>query len=218
MVPINVVANVRGKRYEVSAGTVQEVCNQVESLTGISCNEQNVLYKGKVLNSVDKLEDMGISAGEVLNVVKGRKVRPAPSTSATAGSKAVKSHSPPQFDPKELRADPEKLKEAMNAMDNLLDSNAIEEYFADEDRIEEARQQMIDNIDQYEQMMPGFKEQALEIASDPAKWKEAMSNAKQQLLRLKQERDNGRAKKEPQQPLPQNPADSGVDDIDDEDQ
>jgi hypothetical protein len=74
-------------------------------------------------------------------------------------------------------------------MDNLLDSDFVEEYFADEERLENARQQMLSNLDQYEQMMPGFKEQAMSIAADPVKWKEAMMQAKDQIAKLKQQRD-----------------------------
>ena len=72
----------------------------------------------------------------------------------------------------ESGANPEELKKAMHAMDNLLDSNFVDDYFSDEERLETARKQMLENLDQYEQMMPGFKEQAREIASDPQKWRE----------------------------------------------
>ena len=48
---------------------------------------------------------------------------------------------------------------------------------------------MLANLDQYDQMMPGFKEQAKEIASSPEKWKEAMLQAKEQITNLKKQRD-----------------------------
>lgn len=100
---------------------------------------------------------------------------------------------PSAEDLKKLGDDPEQMKEAMAAMDQLLDNNYFEEYFADEDKLEKARQQMLGNLDQYEQMMPGFKEQAKEIASSPEKWKEAMMQAKEQIITLKKQRDQMRA-------------------------
>ena len=50
---------------------------------------------------------------------------------------------------------PEDIKAAMQSMDKMLDSNIIEEYFSDEQKLETARLQMLNNLDQYEQMMPG---------------------------------------------------------------
>jgi hypothetical protein len=49
---------------------------------------------------------------------------------------------------------------------------------------------MLQNIDKYESMMPGFREQAEAIASDPVKWKEAMTQAKAQIEALKKHRDS----------------------------
>ncbi len=90
-------------------------------------------------------------------------------------------------------ASPDDIKKAMTAMDNLLDSNFVDEYFTDDDRLENARLQLLGNLDQYEQMMPGFKEQARDIASDPNKWRQAMVQAREQIVKLKQQRDVLRA-------------------------
>jgi len=54
-------------------------------------------------------------------------------------------------------ANPDDVKNAMNAMDNMLDSNVFEEYLSDDDKLEKARQQMLANMDHYATMMPGFK-------------------------------------------------------------
>jgi len=48
---------------------------------------------------------------------------------------------------------------------------------------------MLKNLDQYEKLVPGFSEQTREIANDPVKWKAAMFEARDQLLKLKKERD-----------------------------
>lgn len=37
--------------------------------------------------------------------------------------------------------------------------------------------------------MLGFKEQARDIAADPVKWKEAMSSARDQIIKMKAQRD-----------------------------
>lgn len=98
---------------------------------------------------------------------------------------------------------PEEVQKASKAVDELLDSNFIEEYFSDEAKLEQARLDMLKNLDKYDQAMPGFKEQAREIASDPVKWKNAMETAKNQMLQLKKQRDDIRAKQggsAPQQP------------------
>jgi len=51
---------------------------------------------------------------------------------------------------------PEDIKAAMQSMDKMLDSNIIEDYFSDEQKLEKARLEMLNNLDQYEQMMPGI--------------------------------------------------------------
>jgi len=186
MPPVAVVANVRGKKYDVSAETVEQFMQQVEGLTGIESSLQSVLFKGKVLNPTDKFDDLGISSGEVLNVVKGRKSR-------VSTPEEVSSFSPSA--PAGLGGDgqmpnfsQEELQKAQETMDGLLDSNFIEEYFADDERLEKSRLQLLENIDKYEKMLPGFKDQALEIASDPQKWREAMMSAKDQMVKLREKR------------------------------
>lgn len=54
-------------------------------------------------------------------------------------------------------ANPEDIKNAMKAMDSMLDSNVFDEYLSDDAKLETARQQMLANVDQYATMMPGFK-------------------------------------------------------------
>lgn len=187
---ISVVGLVRGRRYEVSAETVEEFTKQVETLAGLEAGQQSVLFRGKVLSSSDKLEDAGVSSGDVLNVLKGRKPVGKP-TSDEDSSSVIKEDVTGEDAYSEVmkNANPEEMKNAMKAMDNLLDSDFLDEYFGDEEKLEKARQQMLANVDKYDQMMPGFKEQAREIASDPEKWRQAMLNAKEQILKLKKQRD-----------------------------
>jgi hypothetical protein len=200
MSPISCVASVRGKKFNIEAETVEEFSQKVEEVSGLVASEQSVLFRGKLLEPSNKLEDLGISNGDILNVLKGRKARapkaqlPKSMTTGLDGSASSRAKSaggltgmPDGMSPEEMmkNMDPEKIKQTMEAMERMLDSDVIEQYFGDDEKIEQARVQMLASVDQYEQMMPGFKEQAQEVASDPEKWRQAMSSAKEQILKLK---------------------------------
>ena len=209
MPAISVVASVRGKKYDVSdVETVDEFTQKVEGLVaGMESGQSSVLFRGKVLSGTDNLEEAGVTNGDVLMVVKGRKQRSSKadfendddlSPSVAGGSSAVPTGFEDAMDPDAMKqamanVDPAEMQKAMKAMDNLLDSNFVEEYFADDERLENARQQMLDNAEQYEKMMPGFKDQAMQIAADPVKWREAMLQAKEQITKLKAQRETIRA-------------------------
>ena len=64
MPSINVIANVRGKKYDITAETVEEFSLQVEELSGLQANQQSVLFKGKVLDDKDKFDEIGINSGK----------------------------------------------------------------------------------------------------------------------------------------------------------
>lgn len=198
MPPVNVIANVRGKKYEVSAETVDEFSVQVESLTGLEASKQSILYKGKVLSNNDKFDDLGIESGEVLNVVKGRRTKIADATQKIKHSD-TKTRLNGLEDAMEDSGDAEtpmsmeQMQKAKQAMEQMLDSDFIDEYFSDDEKLETARQQLLSNLEQYEKMMPGFKEQAEDIASSPEKWREAMLKVKEQMMALKRQRDQSKA-------------------------
>jgi hypothetical protein len=200
MSPISCVASVRGKKFNIEADTVEEFSQKVEEVSGLVASEQSVLFRGKLLEPSNKLEDLGISNGDILNVLKGRKARapkaqlPKSMTMGLDGSASSRAKNAggltgmsDGMSPEEMmkNMDPEKIKQTMEAMERMLDSDVIEQYFGDDEKIEQARVQMLASVDQYEQMMPGFKEQAQEVASDPEKWRQAMSSAKEQILKLK---------------------------------
>ena len=200
---VTIVANVRGKKYEISAETVGEFSQKVETVSGLTASEQSVLFRGKVLNAKDSLESLGVSSGDVLNVLKGRKVRaPTPSkleplptpSKAVKAPKSVVSPTSSQdalgMDPEKMQEmmrnmDPAKLKESMEAMEKLMNSNVLDEFFGDEEKLEEARLSMLEKADEYDKMMPGFKQQMLPVAADRQKWKEAMLATKEQLMQAK---------------------------------
>ena len=247
MPSISITANVRGKRYELEAETVEDVCEAVEEVAGLDASQQSVLFRGKLLSPGKKLEDLGVSSGDTVNVVKGRRQRSAPKVSESlpmdddidndvssssggnmmnamgggmgglgdmlgmggGGAGGMTGMSEEEIKKAMENVDPAEMQKAMKAMDEILDSDFVEEYFADEDRLGNARQQMLSNLDQYEQMMPGFKEQAAEIASSPEKWKEAMNQAREQIANLKEQRDKMRGSGFPK-------PDQSIDDFDDD--
>jgi hypothetical protein len=196
MQPVTCIANVRGKKYEVTAATVGEFSEKVESLCGISSSDQSIIFKGKVLRPTDKLNDVGIDAGDVLNVLKGRKARaPNPNLSSfspSTNSAEKISESLPDTKNNNFGSlddlkhfNPEQIKQSMMAMEKMLDSGLIEEYFGNNEKIESARVQLLASAEQYDKMMPGFKAQITETAADPVVWRETMLKAKDQLLKLK---------------------------------
>ena len=199
MPPISVVANVRGKKFDVTAESVEELTQKVEKLTGIDSSLQTVLFKGKVLGTQEKFDELGIASGDVLNVVKGRKSRVSTTEEVKASlskpadaSNSVndeKINPPLPSDAPQMNFSPEDIQKAKEQMDQLFNSNFLEDFFASDERLEQSRLKLLDNLDKYEKMMPGFREQTEEIANDPAKWKEAMLAAKEQLLKIKQQRD-----------------------------
>jgi len=225
MPPVSVVANVRGKKYEVTAETVEQFSAEVQTLTDIPADQQSVLFRGKVLSPTDKLEDVGVSAGEVLNVVKGRKAfKPAASMTPSSSEDDMLSSGKPSTDEemlKNLKMDPEKMKQMQQKIEQALDSEEMMSYFDDEEKMEQSRLETLANLDKYEKMMPGFSDKVREMAEDPVKWKEAMTQAKQQIMQLKNLKKSGGPLPGAQSPLftpSEAPTpDGSVDDIADED-
>lgn len=195
MPPISVVASVKGKKFDiVDVETIAEFTERAEELAGLEPGQSSVLFGGILLTSSDRLEDIGVSAGDILMVVKGRKQRTVTPDFGSGEDLSPDFESSLDTNSDEYKefmknADPEDVEKAMKAMDNLLDTDFADEYFTDDEMLEEARLHMLASADQYEGVMPGFKEQAIDIASDPAKWKEAMQQAIEQISMLKQQRD-----------------------------
>ena len=57
---VSVVANVRGKKYSIVAETVEEFTEKAEQMAELEVGQQSVLFRGKVLNPSDRLEDIGV--------------------------------------------------------------------------------------------------------------------------------------------------------------
>lgn len=164
MPPISVVASIKGKKFDVSdVETVEEFIEKAEGLAGIEAGQSSVLFRGKVLTSTDKLEDNGVAMGDVLMVVKGRKQRAVKaeigeeSSGMATGMEGAMDSNSDAYKEAMKNAKPEDVQKAMKAMDKLLDSDFVDEYFSDDERLENARLQMLENVDQYENQMPGKK-------------------------------------------------------------
>ena len=197
---INVIASVRGKKYEIEAETVQEFTAKVESVVNLSADEQSVLFRGKVLSPSDVLAEVGVASGDVLMVVKGRRARPKVEESEQVIDNDLTTSSSQDDVANPFAKMPQgagDMESAMKQMDTLLDSTVFDEYFKDDESLEKARMQLLDNLDQYEKAMPGFKNQAQEIASDPEKWRAAMTKARDQIALLRQQREQFRAGQSP---------------------
>jgi uncharacterized ubiquitin-like protein YukD len=209
MPSVSVVASVRGKKYDIEAETVEEFTKKVESAANLEANQQSVLFRGKVLTGSDSLSDVGVSKGDVLMVVKGKRQRPKPEMdmdNVPTGDDPFGQMTEEQYK-KFASENPDVMARAQEQVDQMLDSNAMDELLESDEKLEEARQNVLANLDQYDKMMPGFKEQASSIASDPAKWREAMQQAKNQVDMLRKRRDDARAGRMSQAP--------GVDDVPD---
>jgi hypothetical protein len=184
--PRNVIASIRGKRYKIQALTVDEFSRKVESLVGLKVADQNILFRGKALKTSDNFEDLGIENGSILNVLKGRKL----STSHHMPKASVK---PTKNQSKETPGDVfsginrEDMKQTMAQLDAIMDSGFLEELFADEEKLENARQQLLLNIDKYDSMIPGFRSNYEKIASDPVLWKETMHEAMNQMMKFRKQ-------------------------------
>lgn len=183
---VDVFGIVRGQKYAVKANSVKEFLEGIESMTNLEKGQSKVLFRGKVLSPNDILSAVGVTNNESLMVIRNKQSKLNPKVGWQ-----TKQHNErtPETKSKAYGSPLDDLGNSMKAMESLLDSNFIDEYFSDESKLEEARLQMLDNLDQYEKMIPGFKEQALEIAQDAAKWKAAMLQAKDQLISLKVQRD-----------------------------
>lgn len=161
MPSINVIASVRGKKFEIEAETVEEFTSKVENAANLEAGQQSVLFRGKVLSPSDILAEVGVSANDVLMVVKGRRHRSKPDAESSDVALAGGLDADAYQKAIDGGANPEEMKKAMQAMDSLLDSDFVDEYFSDDAKLEAARLQLLENIDKYDQMMPGFKEQGL---------------------------------------------------------
>jgi hypothetical protein len=208
---ISVVGTVRGRKYVVDAETAQEFLEKIETSASLPRGENAVLYKGKLLQGKDVLSAIGVSSTDLLTVVRDKKrlhnpLRKIPSNllkkmPVDAGSSQQSLHrqttdvlpdlassdsgsegmAEDRSAPKLPELDSAESMET--AMKRMLEPGVLEEFFADEDKLEKARLDLLSNIDKYEQVLPGFREKAQDMASDPKKWRLIMNQAKGELLK-----------------------------------
>ncbi|RYY44198.1 MAG: hypothetical protein EOO06_18540 [Chitinophagaceae bacterium] len=73
---LSIIVNVRGKKHKIVAETVHEVCNQVNSIADIDISMQSVIFNGKTLSKLDRLDEVGVANGDTLNIIKSLAKRP----------------------------------------------------------------------------------------------------------------------------------------------
>ncbi len=159
-----------GKRYEVNASNVSELQKGIKDAAGLSEDQQSVLFKGKLLNPDDDLEGAGVVAGDVINVVPSKRQRAEKgevSVNAWGRINATRAHSAGgELEGNKGRSSdglggvggfgdlgglgdmggfnipPEQYEQAMN---DMLNSPMMDEFFASEEKIEESRQAILEN-------------------------------------------------------------------------
>ena len=185
--PRNVVASIRGKRYKIQALTVDEFSRKVESLVGLKVSDQSVLFRGKSLKASDNFEDLGIENGSILNVLKGRKLS-ASKHVPKASIRPAKNHTNfEKFDDIMDGVNPDDVKQTMAQLDSIINSGFLEELFADDEKLETARQQLLLNIDKYDSMIPGFRSKYERLASDPILWKKTLHETMNQMMTFRKQ-------------------------------
>lgn len=190
---LSVIANVRGKKVNITASTVEEVLSQVQRLYPVKSHGQSVLFRGKVLQSADSLHDTGIVSGDVLNVIKGRKTKIPHALPTLNKEKLSYSDVKPIRDIFEKEEndwsriqqefknlDPEKLKKAVSSLETMLDSAELDAFFNDDIKVEAARLELLKNLTQFESL-PGAPPGLRAMAEDPALWKDSMARAAAEL-------------------------------------
>lgn len=197
---VKVIANIRGKKYDIAAETVDEFSQKVESISGLEASKQSVLFKGKVLGKSDKLFELGIVTGDVLNVLKVRKSRIVkPFGEVTRlGKKATPNHQ------KKIEGvSPEEYKRATKMIESFINSGgmgsekAVEmmEYFANSDVLDElisndealeaARLEFLKKIDDFGELLPGgVSHQIAVLAGNPQKFREMLLEAKDMMKKI----------------------------------
>lgn len=185
-IPISVTVSVRGKKFNVKASTVKDVMEQVESLAGLEPDSQHVLFRGKILSGDNDLSDAGVSSGDVLNVVK-RKISTSPSESTVQSN--VQSNAQTNFqsrsqsDPNPSGSGLDNDPMSFKSLDFLNSKEFLESFYASDEKIEEARQHMLSNLQTYEKSIPGFSDMAKDIIYDKEKWRESMLRTREYLMK-----------------------------------
>ncbi|GAB5035169.1 Hypothetical protein NocV09_02400450 [Nannochloropsis oceanica] len=67
--PVNIVVTLRGKKYDLTASSVQDIQSQMEGKSGLKPTQQAILFKGKQLSSTEELLAAGVTEGDTLNIV-----------------------------------------------------------------------------------------------------------------------------------------------------
>jgi len=189
----------------VTARTPANICSELSDQCGGS--KMSVRYNGKTLRPHSPLVSVGVKSGDIVDIITKGGISNADVSSMRVGknmedmgagrkqAKNVKINAKPgrsvaDIDPADVKRALESMKgtNPSDMMRMLAENEEVERLLSDTKQMEFSRQAMLKNIDQYEKYMPGFKQQALNIASDPVKWKLAMQSLREQIRSLKTEK------------------------------
>jgi Ubiquitin family len=204
--PISTLSvTLRGQKYDVSdVATVQELQEQVSTLSGISIKQQGrVIFGGKRLPTETILSDVGISDGAHVNIVpstsssKKKKSATAtasvpPTTTATTTTTATPSNPMSDFlknsgmDTQQLdemmkslgggNSDgPKSMEEGMKAMQEVMKSPILQDMLKDPEKLEQSRQMILNNP--MLKSMLGSMPGMEDLLQDPVAWRQAMQAA-----------------------------------------
>ncbi len=68
-VQVPVIAQYKGKRYNLESDNAQELISKLESEIGISSVSESVaLFRGKKLAPEERFEDIGVTPGDVIDI------------------------------------------------------------------------------------------------------------------------------------------------------
>lgn len=165
-----VAVTAKGKHFNIAAETVDEVIHQVEQLAGLEAGKQSVLFRGKLLKKSQLIDDLNVKAGESLSVFKRKPRNAKPATLSSGDNTDVigSSGAADRFAPDQLQ----------KSFDVMLRSDKLDKAFASDEKVEEMRLEVLKAIDS---MPAPMRRQMEEIASDAAKWREAMAQVRGQL-------------------------------------
>jgi len=188
----NISITLRGKKFDVEeATTVSDVLGEIKAASGV---DGRLLISGQQFKATDNLEDLGVKDGAALQmvpkIVSSKKKKTAMSATKKVESDSLTKEKAPSSssstagggmsDISELLKSAAGgtmpgMDESMDSMQQMMNSPIFQEYMNDPEKLEGARQMIINNPMMYNMMLnlPGMKE----ILEDPVAWREAMKAA-----------------------------------------
>eukprot|EP00638_Chattonella_subsalsa_P004219 CAMPEP_0117748030 /NCGR_PEP_ID=MMETSP0947-20121206/8841_1 /TAXON_ID=44440 /ORGANISM="Chattonella subsalsa, Strain CCMP2191" /LENGTH=249 /DNA_ID=CAMNT_0005565551 /DNA_START=30 /DNA_END=776 /DNA_ORIENTATION=+ len=190
---VQVTVILRGNKYDVSADTVSDIQKQIQKQTGLSLMLQSVLYKGSFLESEDNLIDIGVSDGDILNVVPNRRPKTSrkkyPLSSSSSFLPTHPNEAPSFDDPNVQKPVNKSIRDNLSAeellsmpaeqmqsmLDEVWDPELMNSLLNDPEQLEFLRQAMLQHP--LTQKMIEIVPYLSEYLNDPEKWRQHLTKA-----------------------------------------